>query len=500
MDFNKADYSVIVSTLRRNFKDGYIAKYEKRLEQLQAIYRLVVDHQEEFHDAGYKDLRKPTTEACFADTQFVNRECGDAIKALKTWMKPENISTDLLNMQHSAKILHDPLGVVLVMGAWNYPVQLCFIPLIGAIAAGNCVIIKPSELSIHTTELMTKLIEQCLDPDIVQVVNGGVEETTELLKERFDKIFFTGSPSVGKIIMKAASQYLTPVDLELGGKCPAIVDETCDMQLVANRISWARYTNAGQLCIATDYVLCISDNVQDRLIECLKKTLDGFYGENAQESPDFGRILNLRNFKRLQKLIDPSKVVYGNHLDEKDLYISPTIMKNVSSDDPVMQEEIFGPILPVLSVANVDEAVEFVQENEKPLALYVFSKKNDVVNDILARTSSGTVCVNDCVLQVGITNLPFGGVGMSGMGCYHGKYTYDAFTHRKSCLFTKQKNESMNKFRYPPYDYNGRAMRIVKWLLTPNGKPAGISWSVTLLLTSLTLGILASVYKYLLNV
>ncbi|XP_066929611.1 aldehyde dehydrogenase, dimeric NADP-preferring-like [Clytia hemisphaerica] len=437
-------YDKIVSTLRNNYREGNLYEYGKRLEQLQALYRLVEENEGELLEALHKDLGKCKTEGRIMETMIVMRECGETIQYLKTWMKPESVKPDLLNSLYACKIIREPLGVVLIMGAWNYPVQLTLLPLIGALAAGNCAILKPSELSPHSAQVMTKLVQKYMDPDFVRIVNGAIPETTELLKQRFDKIFFTGSPSVGKIIMKAASEYLTPVDLELGGKCPAIVDESCNFDAIGNRIAWAKLANAGQTCLAVDYIICVG-NCRDKLIESLKKSIESFYGEDQQESDSYGRILNKRHVARLQKLIDPSKVVYGNKVDEDDLYISPTIMKDVSPDDPVMQDEIFGPILPVLTVKNIDEAIRYVQEREKPLALYIFSNVQKTIDRILKMTSSGSVCVNDAVVQGAVPTLPFGGVGNSGMGAYHGHFSYDAFSHRKACIIKDQRLEFLNK-------------------------------------------------------
>lgn len=474
------DYNQVVDDLRMAYKQRKLFSYDARLKQLQAFYRMIKENEKQLEEALYKDLRKCKAESYITELMVLLRELGEAIKYLKDWMKPEKVKADLLNILETCCIFREPYGVVLIMGSWNYPVQLLLLPLVGALAAGNCAIIKPSELSPHTEACIASLVPKYLDPEFVRVITGGIPETTELLKVRFDKIFYTGSPMVGKIITKAASQYLTPVDLELGGKCPAIIDETCDFDTVANRIVWAKFCNSGQTCLTVDYILCIG-GCQSRIVESMKKSIERFYGNDAQKSDSYGRIINKRHFQRVKKLIDPSKVVYGNHLDEDDLYISPTIMVDVTKEDLVMQEEIFGPILPIISVSNIPETIDFVQSNEKPLALYIFSNNKKVPDEIIKMTSSGSVCVNDAIMQGVVPTLPFGGVGNSGMGAYHGYFSYDTFSHRKSCLIKKQNMEFINALRYPPYDLEWKPVKYLLWLLIPNGKPKSFNvWALAL--------------------
>jgi len=464
------DYSQLVQELRSNFQNGVMTSLESRMKQLKQLHEMFANHEDEFYEALYKDLRKCKSDVNVAEFLPIKMELLNVMKNLATWMQSEPVKTDLLNSLNTAELRREPLGVVLVMGTWNYPIQLQFLPLVGALAAGNCAVVKPSEVAPHCSAVFAKLIGKYMNPEVVRVVEGGVPETTALLKERFDMIFYTGSTSVGKIIMRAAAEHLTPVVLELGGKSPAVVDGSSDsMDVIAQRIAWAKLSNSGQTCIAPDYVLYVGENV-DTFVEELKKTILKFYGENPKESNSYGRIVNKRHFHRVCKLIDEQKVVFGNVTDEEDLYISPTIMTNVTADDAVMQEEIFGPVLPIIQMQSAEEAIKFINSREKPLAVYPFTSNNEFAERITSSTSSGSVCVNECIMQATIPNFPFGGVGQSGMGRFHGKATFECFSNTKSYLYRNQKMESMNTVRYPPYDPNYKPLKVFEWFVKPTVK------------------------------
>ncbi|NXA50852.1 AL3A2 dehydrogenase, partial [Nothocercus julius] len=316
-------------------------------------------------------------------------------------------------------------------------------------AAGNAVVVKPSEVSEHTARLVADLLPKYLDPDLYPVVTGGVAETTELLTHRFDHILYTGSTAVGKIVMAAASKHLTPVTLELGGKSPCYIDKDCDLAVACRRITWGKYLNCGQTCIAPDYVLC-EPSIQAQVVENIKATLQEFYGDDVKSSPDYERIINKRHFQRVLALLEGQKIAHGGESDEASCFIAPTILTDVSPEAKVMQEEIFGPILPIVPVKSVDEAIEFINSREKPLALYVFSNNKQLINRVISETTSGGVTANDVVMHFFLPSLPFGGVGHSGMGAYHGQHTFDTFSHHRSCLIKDLKMERVNKLRYPP--------------------------------------------------
>ncbi|OQY12315.1 MAG: aldehyde dehydrogenase [Desulfobacteraceae bacterium 4572_19] len=358
------------------------------------------------------------------------------------------MSTNLANIPGKSYIIPEPLGVTLTIGAWNYPYQLSLAPMIPALAAGNTAIVKPSELSLNTSNVMAKLINENFDSNYLHVVEGGVEETSELLKEKFDKIFYTGSSTVGKIIMKAAAEHLTPVTLELGGKSPTFVFNDANLKITAKRLVWAKFLNSGQTCIAPDYIFA-EKGVKEKLISEIKKQILEIHGENPQQSDAFVRIINPRHYKRIVQFIDDSKIVIGGETDESDLYIAPTVMDNVTFDDEVMQEEIFGPVLPIIEFDDLDWAIKMIKARPKPLALYVFTSSNKNRDKIFHEVSFGGGAVNDAVMHLTNPKLPFGGVGNSGMGSYHGKAGFDTFSHFKSILEKSTLIEP--PIKYPPY-------------------------------------------------
>jgi len=440
---------------------------EARIKQLQQLHLMFASHEDEFYQALQKDLRKCKSDTNVAELLPVKLELLNAMQNLSTWMAPVKADNQPID---TCELRPEPLGVVLIIPTWNYPIQLLFMPLVGALAAGNCVVVKPSEVAPNCSSLFTKLMTRYLSPDIVKVVEGEIPETTALLRERFDLIFYVGSTNVGKIIMKAAAQHLTPVLLELGGKSPAIVDGSSErMETIVQRIAWGKFGNAGQTCIAPDYVLFVGDSI-DTFVELLKKQIVEFYGENPQESNSYGRIVSARHFKRICGLIDDTKVVHGNVKDENDLYISPTIVTNISPDDPVMQEEIFGPVLPILKVATTEDAIAFVNNREKPLALYPFSSDSTFTEKICDSTSSGSVCVNDVIMQATVQNFPFGGVGNSGMGRFHGKSSFESFSNMKSYMRRNHVLEGTNGMRYPPITTDRLILKDFEFVGMPGAK------------------------------
>ncbi|PSN16221.1 aldehyde dehydrogenase family protein [filamentous cyanobacterium CCT1] len=418
-----------------------------RLDRLKALRAAIVKYQAEIIDAAKHDLGRPEFEG-YIEVAVIG-ELDYAIKHLRRWAKPRRASIALSQMPGSAWVQPEPLGVALIIGPWNYPFQLIISPLMGAIAAGNCAILKPSELAPATSTVLARLIEETFDPAYVALVEGGVDTAQALLAEKFDHILFTGGERVGKIVMQAAAQHLTPVTLELGGKSPCIVDVDVNVEVAARRIVWGKFLNAGQTCIAPDYLL-VDERVKADLMTALKQRMAECYGENPAHSPDFSRVVNERQFDRLVGLLGQGNIVMGGEHDRSDRYIAPTLIDGVSWDDPIMQEEIFGPILPILTYRDLDEAIASLSQQPKPLALYVFSRDRQVQTQVLDRTTAGSVCINDVILQVAVWNLPFGGVGSSGMGRYHGQYSFDTFSNLKS-VFKKPFWLDMD-WRYPPYE------------------------------------------------
>ncbi|KAM4899428.1 aldehyde dehydrogenase family 3 member B1-like isoform 2-T2 [Sylvia borin] len=449
-DVTRNPFAGLVSHLRASWLSGKTRPMEYRMAQLEALGHFLDDKKQEILEATASDLGKPPFEAELSEIFLCKNELHETLNNLSHWMKDEHVDKNLAMQLDSAFIRKDPYGVVLIIAPWNYPIHLCLVPLIGAIAAGNCVLVKPSEVSKKTERIVAEALPSYLDKDCFAVVTGGVSETTRLLENKFDFIFFTGSPAVGRIVMTAAAKHLTPVTLELGGKNPCYVSDTCDVTNVARRVAWGRFFNAGQTCIAPDYMLCTIE-MQEKLIPALRKAVDDFYGPNPRESPDFGRIVSDKQFQRVQRLLGSGRVVIGGQTDEAERYIAPTVLVDVQPSDPIMQEEIFGPILPIVVIANMDEAIDFINSRERPLALYAFSSDDKVVNQVLERTSSGGFCGNDTLTHVTLTSLPFGGIGNSGLGMHHGKFSFDTFSHHRGCLKRGMGWEPLNAPRYPPY-------------------------------------------------
>jgi len=444
----------IVAGLRSAFETGHTRPLKNRRRQLEGLRRFLKEREGQIEAALRADLGRPSIEVYPTEIAFVTSEISLALKKLKSWAKPTRVPTALVGQPGRSWIYREPLGVVLVIGPWNYPVQLVLGPLMGAIAAGNCAVIKPSEVAPATSSLLARHLPAYVSPQFVRVVEGGVEETTELLAQRFDYIFYTGNCTVGRIVMEAAAKNLTPVTLELGGKSPCIVDENVDLDVAARRILWGKFFNAGQTCVAPDYVLA-HEAIEHALLVRMQKTLIDFFGEDPRKSPDFGRIVNARHHRRLLKLLPGSgELVTGGQADENERYIAPTLLRNVPADSPVMADEIFGPILPVLKVKDIGQAIQLINARPKPLALYLFSRDDAVQKRVIDQTSSGGVTINHTLLHVAIPSLPFGGVGASGLGAYHGRASFETFSHRKSVLFKPTWFDPW--FFYPPYNDSKR--------------------------------------------
>lgn len=443
-------FAELVDDLRATFRSGRTRSVDWRREQLQAMHQMLVEHESDFVEALHADLGRPPLEAYAADVGTTKAEIKHAIKHVGSWAKVKRANPGLTSMPAKARIMPEPLGVALIIAPWNYPIQLLLSPMVAAIAAGNCIVAKPSELSPACSAVLSRLIPRFLDNDAITVVEGGVPETTALLEIPFDHVFFTGSTNVGRVVMQAAAKHLTPVTLELGGKSPTIVAADADIEVAARRILWGKHLNAAQTCIAPDYVL-VEASVREQLVDAMADVIGEFLGADPAASRDFGRIVNDRHFERLTGLLESAggTLAIGGETDPATRFIAPTVIVDPDLDAPIMQEEIFGPLLPVVTVDSIDAAIEFVNDRPKPLALYVFSASSETADHVLERTSSGGACVNQTILHINTPNMPFGGVGPSGMGSYHGKFGFDAFSHHKSVLIKPQKPDP--KLLYPPY-------------------------------------------------
>lgn len=438
----------LLDNLNAVFATGKTRSLDWRRQQLIALETLIKDNEAVIKKALETDLGKCDMEAWASEIGFLLNDIAHTRKHLGKWSSPRKVSTPLVAWPGKSYQLPEPLGTVLIIGAWNYPLQLTLAPYIAALAAGNCAVLKPSELAPVTSEVMASLIPKYLDSSTVAVVEGGKEESTALLACKWDHIFYTGGEQVGKIVMRAASEHLTPVTLELGGKSPCLVDKRADLKVTARRIVWGKWMNAGQTCIAPDYVLVEKAHLND-LVAALKKELKKQYGENPLSSPDYGKIINARHLRRLQSYLEGITVYCGGEVDDMQLGMSPALVIDPPTNSALMQEEVFGPILPIITVASLDDAIEYVRARPKPLALYLFTSDDDVQQRVLEQCSSGSACVNDTMLFMTNPELPFGGVGNSGMGSYHGQAGFDTFSHLKSVM---RRGFSFDvAFRYPPY-------------------------------------------------
>ncbi|WP_019413317.1 aldehyde dehydrogenase [Paenisporosarcina sp. TG20] len=461
MNFTAQDVENMIQEQHDFYYTGATKSIEFRMQQLHKLKKAIQQHEPEILLALYKDLRKSEFEAYATEVGFVLDSIGFMSKHLDEWMKPESVKTPLHLQPAKSFIVREPYGSALIIGPFNYPFQLVMEPLIGAIIGGNCAIVKPSESAVHTAAVIRKVIESTFSPNYIRVVEGEREETTALIHAPFDTIFFTGSVAVGKIVMKAAAERLTPVTLELGGKSPAIIDHTANLEIAAKRIVWGKFVNAGQTCVAPDYLL-VQDKVKEQFIKLLKQTIKDFYGKDAQNSPDYGRIINNKQFNRLKQLINQEgqHIVAGGNLDENDSYIEPTLLDGISWNSPSMEDEIFGPILPILTYESLETAIQQVRKLPKPLAAYLFSENDNAIQYFLEELPFGGGCINDTVSHVGSSHMPFGGVGSSGMNGYHGKYSFEAFTHAKSIL--KKSTKISVNIAFPPYK---NKVKLVKSLL-----------------------------------
>lgn len=430
------------------FETGKTKDLQFRVAMLNKLRSAVKSHEKDIMAALKGDLNKAPFEAYATEVGMVLEEINYTLKHISSWVKPKRVRTPLVHFPSSSYLYTEPYGSVLIMSPWNYPFQLTLAPLVGAIAAGNCAVLKPSEYSANTSDIIERISKEIFDESFVAVVRGGREANKTLLNEKFDYIFFTGSTAVGKTVMESAARHLTPVTLELGGKSPCIVDDTADLELAAKRIVWGKFLNAGQTCVAPDYVL-VHGRVKEKLIREMKKCITAFYGNNPLGNEDYPKIINQKHFERLLGLLKSGMVVEGGQSEEKTRQIAPTILDKVSWESAVMQEEIFGPLLPVLEFESFDAALSTVNQHSKPLAFYLFTRSKEHEEQAIRRTSFGGGCINDTIIHLANPNLRFGGVGESGMGQYHGKGSYDTFSHVKSIM--KKSNWLDVPLRYPPF-------------------------------------------------
>lgn len=451
--------SEITTKQRDFFATGQTLPLSFRLEQLRRLKSCITDHREEILLALRKDLNKAPYESYATEVGLVLEEISFALKHLPKWARPRKVKTPLVSFPGKSYIYPQPYGVALIMSPWNYPFMLALVPLVGAMAAGNCAVLKPSAYAAHTSAVLAGIIRDTFPEEYIAVIEGGREANQALLQEQFDYIFFTGSVGVGKMVMHAAAEHLTPVTLELGGKSPCIVDEDANLDLAARRIVWGKFLNAGQTCVAPDYLLA-HRKVKDDLIQKMCRAIRDFYGEDPLANPDYPKIINEKHFERLLGYLRSGRILYGGTARREKLVIAPTLLDQVQWDDPVMEEEIFGPIMPVVEFDTLDEVVELVNARPKPLACYYFTGNNAKAEDLIRRVPFGGGCINDTVVHVASTYLPFGGIGESGLGRYHGKTSFDTFSHLKGII--KQSAKFDIPVRYPPYD--GK-MKLIQMLM-----------------------------------
>ncbi len=455
---------MILSSLQRlrdYFDSGITKNYDFRKAQLKKLKASILKHEQDLYDALYADLKKSPEETWVTETGLVISELNAAIKNLYQWMQPETVDTNLLNLPSTSKILKEPLGVVLIIGPWNYPFQLLINPLVGAIAAGNCVVLKPSEFASATEAVMKKVVEDVFPSEYILYVQGdGAKVVPEMMNNfSFDHVFYTGSTSVGRIIYKMAAERLVPVTLELGGKSPCVVESDANIKVAARRIAMTKFSNAGQMCVAPDYVI-IHESIKEKFISAIKETVEQFFGGKPEQSENYGKIINEKQFDRIAGYLSNGKIVFGGRTDRKNLFIEPTLLDEVKVNDAVMNDEIFGPVMPILTFKSKGEALNIIAGHPAPLAFYVFTSSKAKENDWLNSVASGGSCVNNTSWHLTNHNLPFGGRGFSGTGNYHGKYSFDTFTHKKAVLKTPTWFDPAIK--YPPF--NGK-LKLFKWLI-----------------------------------
>ena len=438
----------IVEAQRTYYMEGKTRALSARIDALNRLEQSILTYEQELYQALRSDLGKSRAESYMCEVGLTLSELRYVRRHVKSWSRNRRVHTPLAQFHAASFTVQEPYGVVLIMSPWNYPMLLTLEPLIGALAAGNCCVLKPSAYSPATSAVMAKLIREAFPSDYVTVIEGGRKENEDLLNQKFDYIFFTGGVNVGKLVMEKASAHLTPVTLELGGKSPCIVDHTANIPLTARRLVFGKYLNCGQTCVAPDYVL-VEKPVKEKLLTCIKEEIRRMFGEHPLENPDYGKMINQKHFDRVRGLIDPMKLVAGGQVQEETLRIAPTVLADVTAEDPVMQEEIFGPVLPVIPVKDIEEAIRFVQKRPKPLALYVFTEDKRTEQRVLTETSYGGGCINDTIIHLATSEMGFGGVGNSGMGSYHGKKSFDLFSHEKSIV--KKSTWMHLPMRYLPY-------------------------------------------------
>jgi aldehyde dehydrogenase (NAD+) len=450
-----------LTEMRRYFDSSMTLAYSFRLEQLKKLKQSILNHEQDLYDALYDDLKKSPEETWVTETGMVISELNAAIKNLRRWMEPESIATNLLNLPSGSRVMKEPLGVVLIIGPWNYPFQLLINPLIGAIAAGNCVVLKPSEFAGATDAVMKKIIEDVFPKEYILYVQGdGATVIPAMMNNfRFDHVFYTGSTAVGKIIYKMAAEKLVPVTLELGGKSPCIVESDADIKVAARRIAMTKFSNAGQMCVAPDYVL-VHESKKEALITAMQATLKQFFGEKPEESYNYGKIINEKQFDRIAGYLSQGKIEYGGRADRKNLFIEPTILTGVPGDASVMKDEIFGPVLPITGFSTEAEAKAIIDKNPNPLAFYVFTSSRAKEKEWLGTVAFGGGCVNNASWHLTNHHLPFGGRGFSGIGNYHGRYSFETFSHKKAVMKTPTWFDP--DIKYPPF--KGK-LKLFKWII-----------------------------------
>ncbi len=458
---NGVGAATLVEELRAAHDTGCTRPLRWRLAQLEALGRMLDECGPELEEALRADMGRSGTESFIAEISFLRTELSHTRRHLARWLRPRRVPVPATVQPASAHTVLEPLGVVLILAPWNYPLLLSLSPMLGALAAGNCVVLKPSEIAPATSAALARLLPRYLDPRAVAVVEGGAATATELLTERFDSIFYTGNGRIGRVVLEAAARHLTPVTLELGGKSPVYVDDTVDLRVVARRVAWSKYMNAGQTCVAPDYVLA-TPAVADRLVEHLAQAVRELYGPDPAESADYGRIVNERHFDRLVALLPPEPAAVGGERDRDRRYLAPTVLADADRDSAVMREEIFGPILPIVRVSGLDDAIEFVANRDKPLALYVFTEDRDARRQWLRRTSSGGIVFDASIIQLAVPGLPFGGVGPSGTGSYHGERSVTLFSHRKAVLAKPLRPDTL-RMLMPPFTPAKTAI-LRRWL------------------------------------
>ncbi len=441
---------------------NYKTDIKSRKESLKKLLHVITQREPEIIKALYDDFKKPAFEAVLTETNYVISDLKETIKNIDSWAKPKRVFPSFLNFPSSDYVYSEPYGNVLILSPWNYPFQLALCPLVAAVAAGNKVTLKPSELTPNTSNIIAKIISETFPVKDVVVITGDATVAANLLSKRWDYIFFTGSVAVGKVVAKAAAENLTPVTLELGGKSPCIVDETANLELSARRIVWGKFINAGQTCVAPDYIL-VHHKMKENLVKFLIQEIEKALGTNAEESPDFARIINLKNWQRQLSLLENQKILFGGQSNRDSLYLAPTLLDEPKMDSLVMTEEIFGPILPILSYQSKADIDKIITSFEKPLSLYLFSQNKSFIDEVLQKYSFGGGCINDTVIHLANNRLPFGGVGNSGMGAYHGKLSFDIFSHKKSIV--KRGTWLDLPLRYAPYkDKLKTIQKVLKWI------------------------------------